>query len=47
MRVGGCKPSPSSTRGSGGSRKSLALAISKVYKGAGGERSTSRDAAMA
>ena len=43
MRVGGCKPSPSSGRGSGGSRKTLALASCKVFKGAGGVRGTARD----
>ena len=47
MRVGGCKPSPSSGRGSGGSRKTLALASCNVFKGAGGVRGTSRDAAVA
>ena len=47
MRVGGCKSSPSSGRGSGGSRKTLALASCKVFKGAGSVRRTSRDAAVA
>ena len=47
MRVGGCKSSPSSGRGSGGSRKTLALASSKVFKGAGGGRGTARDTTVA
>ena len=47
MRVGGCKSSPSSGRGSGGSRKTLALASCKVFKGARSVGSTSRDTAMA
>ena len=47
MRVGGCKSSPSSGRGSGGSRKTLALASSKVFKGARGGRDTARDTTVA
>ena len=47
MWVSSGKSSPRSGRGRSGIREALALASSKVNKGAGGVRCTSRDAAVA
>ena len=47
MGVGGGKLSPISGSGGSGVRESLTLASCKVFKGAWGVRSTSRDAAVA
>ena len=47
MGVGGGKLSPISGSGGSGVRESLTLASCKVFKGAGGARRTSRDAAVA
>ena len=47
MGVGSGKSSPRGGRGRSGIRKALALASCKVFKGAWGVRSTSRDATVA
>ena len=47
MWVSSSKSSPRSGRGRGGISKALTLASCKVFKGAGGVRCTSRDAAVA
>ena len=47
MGVGSGKSSPRGGCGCSGIREALALASCKVFKGAGGVRSTSRDAAVA
>ena len=47
MGVGSGKSSPRGGRGRSGIRKALALASCKVFEGARGVRSTSRDAAVA